>query len=52
MRRNDDVTNDDNYAPYHKKRSERNATDEVWKHDMFECEENEGAEVVHVRNQS
>ncbi|VBB29547.1 unnamed protein product [Acanthocheilonema viteae] len=50
VRKNDD-TLDDNYESYHKKRSEKNPADEVWKHDMFESEENEGAEIAHVQNQ-
>uniref|UniRef100_A0A915PW99 Btz domain-containing protein n=1 Tax=Setaria digitata TaxID=48799 RepID=A0A915PW99_9BILA len=41
VRRSDDVLHDDNSGPYHKKRSERNPADEMWKHDMFECEESE-----------
>ncbi|VDK88770.1 unnamed protein product [Litomosoides sigmodontis] len=49
VRRSDDVLNDDNYALHHKKRSERNPTDEVWKHDMFECEGSEEAQVVNVQ---
>ncbi|CAG9537955.1 unnamed protein product [Cercopithifilaria johnstoni] len=52
VRRNDDALNDDNYVSYHKKRSERNPADEVWKHDMFECEESEGTQIAHVRDQS
>ncbi|EJD75730.1 hypothetical protein, variant [Loa loa] len=51
VRRSDDVLHDDNHASYHKKRSEKNPADEVWKHDMFECEESEGAQVAYVRDQ-
>ncbi|VIO88763.1 Uncharacterized protein BM_BM9529 [Brugia malayi] len=50
-RRGDDVLHDDIHGSYHKKHPERNPADEVWKHDMFECEESEGAEVAHVRDQ-
>lgn len=52
MRRSDDVLHDDNHSSFHKKRSEKNPTDEVWKHDMFECEEGEAVQVTHVRDQS
>ncbi|VDO28283.1 unnamed protein product [Onchocerca flexuosa] len=52
VRRSDDVLHDDNHSSYHKKRSEKNPTDEVWKHDMFECEEGEAVQVTHVQDQS
>uniref|UniRef100_A0A8R1TRP0 Btz domain-containing protein n=1 Tax=Onchocerca volvulus TaxID=6282 RepID=A0A8R1TRP0_ONCVO len=52
VRRSDDVLHDDNHSSFHKKRSEKNPTDEVWKHDMFECEEGEAVQVTHVRDQS
>uniref|UniRef100_A0A0R3RHT5 Btz domain-containing protein n=1 Tax=Elaeophora elaphi TaxID=1147741 RepID=A0A0R3RHT5_9BILA len=48
VRKSDDVLNDDNYASYRKKRPERNPADEVWKHDMFEGEESEEAQVAHA----
>ncbi|KAM3728507.1 Sodium channel protein type 7 subunit alpha [Dirofilaria immitis] len=51
VRRNDDVLNDDdNHSSYRKKRSEKNPADEVWKHDMFECEESEAVQITHVQN--
>uniref|UniRef100_A0AAF5PJQ0 Btz domain-containing protein n=1 Tax=Wuchereria bancrofti TaxID=6293 RepID=A0AAF5PJQ0_WUCBA len=49
--RRGDVLHDDIHGSYHKKHLERNPVDEVWKHDMFECEESEEAGVAYVRDQ-